>query len=52
MNTAKIKQAESILGGPVRIIGYNATLQETTFALASEAVGCPVNWQITRTVTL
>lgn len=52
MNTAKIKTAEAALGGPVRIISYNATLQETTFALASEAVGYPINWAITKTITL
>jgi hypothetical protein len=52
MKTDQIKKAEQALGGTVRVIDFNASTRETTFALASEAVGYPINWNITKTITL
>jgi hypothetical protein len=39
-----IQVAERILGGKVRQIDSNFSLGEVSYALASEAVGYPVNW--------
>jgi hypothetical protein len=52
MKTDQIKKASQILGGPVRVIDFNASTRTTTYALASEAVGYPRNWSITRTAKL
>jgi hypothetical protein len=43
--------AERLLGGKVRQIDSNFSLGEVSYALASEAVGYPVNWTFTQFVT-
>lgn len=46
-----IQVAERLLGGKVRQIDSNFTLDEVSYALASEAVGYPVNWCFKQFVT-